>query len=156
MIDWLRRLVMWDGILPLAVWGVPRAAQWLLPRERWPIEVFGVALPIVAFMARFLAGLAVVRRQRHRAVFRAVKVVILFFGLFFLLIIDVAMILKLAMPKGAFEQPGDLVGFAVLYGLYVAAMAVATWPGTRPGPDREAGFVDDGQAVGRLGDDDFA
>jgi len=154
--DWLRRLLVWDGMLPLAVWGVPRAAQWLLPRERWPIEVFGVALPIVAFMARFLAGLAVVRRQRHRAVFRAVKVVILFFGLLFLMIIDVAMILKLVMPKGAFEQPGDLVGFAVLYGLYVAAMAVATWPGTRPGPDREAGFVDDGHAVGRLGDDDFS
>ncbi|MBM3956080.1 MAG: hypothetical protein FJ309_15970 [Planctomycetes bacterium] len=156
MSDWLRRLLVWDGMLPLAVWGVPRAAQWLLPRERWPIEVFGVALPIVAFMARFLAGLAVVRRQRHRAVFRAVKVVILFFGLLFLMIIDVAMILKLVMPKGAFEQPGDLVGFAVLYGLYVAAMAVATWPGTRPGPDREAGFVDDGHAVGRLGDDDFS
>lgn len=156
MIAWLRRLIMWDGILPLAVWGVPRVAQWLLPRERWPIEVLGVALPIVAFMARFFAGLAVVRRQRHRAVFRAVKVVILFFGLFFLLIIDVAMILKLAMPKGAFEQLGDLVGFAVLYGLYVAAMAVATWPGTRPGPDREAGFTDDGPAVDRPGDDDFA
>jgi hypothetical protein len=31
MIDWLRWLFMWDGILPLAVWATPRAAQWLLP-----------------------------------------------------------------------------------------------------------------------------
>ena len=103
MIDWLRRLVMWDGILPLAVWATPRAAQWLLPGERWPIEVLGVTLPIVAFIARFFAGMAVVRRQQPRAVFHAVKVVILFFGLCFLLIIDVTMILKLVMPKGAFE-----------------------------------------------------
>ena len=134
MIDWLRRLVMWDGILPLAVWAVPRAVQWLLPGERWPIEVLGVTLPIVAFIARFFAGMAVVRRQQPSAVFHAVKVVILFFGLFFLMIIDVAMILKLAMPKGAFEQPGDLIGFALLYGLYVAMMALATWPGTRSRP----------------------
>jgi hypothetical protein len=132
VIDWLGRLVMWDGILPLAVWAVPRAVQWLLPGERWPIEVLGVALPILAFLARFFAGLAVVRRQQPSAVFHAVKVVILFFGLCFLLIIDVVMILKLAMPKGAFEQPGDLIGFAVLYGLYVATMALATWPGKRP------------------------
>lgn len=134
VIDWLRRLVMWDGILPLAVWGMPRAAQWLLPRERWPIEVLGVALPILAFLARFFAAMAVVRRQQPTALLRAVKIVILFFGLFFLLIIDTAMILKLAMPKGAFEQPGDLIGFAVLYGLYVATMALATWPGTRSPP----------------------
>lgn len=131
MIDWLRRLVMWDGILPLAVWATPRAAQWLLPGERWPIEVLGVTLPILAFIARFFAGMAVVRRQQPSAVFHVVKVVILFFGLCFLLIIDVAMILKLAMPKGAFEQPGDLIGFALFYGLYVAMMALATWPGTR-------------------------
>ena len=56
MIDWLRRLVMWDGILPLAVWATPRAAQWLLPGERWPIEVPGVTLPIDAFIALFLPG----------------------------------------------------------------------------------------------------
>lgn len=134
VIDWLRRLVMWDGILPLAVWATPRAAQWLLPGERWPIEVLGVTLPILAFIARFFAGMAVVRRQQPSAVFHAVKVVILFFGLCFLLIIDVAMILKLAMPKGAFEQPGDLIGFTLLYGLYVAMMALATWPGTRSRP----------------------
>lgn len=50
------------------------------------------------------------------------------------MIIDVTMILKLAMPKGAFEQPGDLIGCAVFYGLYVAMMALATWPGTRCRP----------------------
>lgn len=145
MIDWLRRLVMWDGILPLAVWATPRAAQWLLPGEIWPIEVLGVTLPILAFLARFFAGMAVVRRQQPRAVFHAVKVVILFFGLCFLLIIDVAMILKLAMPKGAVEGEGDLIGCAVFYGLYVAMMALATWPGTRslPRPANDVSSTDD-------------
>jgi hypothetical protein len=135
--DWLRRLLVWDGMLPLAVWGLPRAAGWLLPGERWPIEVLGVALPIAAFLARFLTGLVVVRRHAPGVFNRAARVVVLFVGLFFLLIIDVAMILKLVMPQGAFEQHGDLIGFAVLYGLYVVAMAVATWPGkgSRSGPD---------------------
>ncbi|MFM8282568.1 MAG: hypothetical protein ACKOCW_03335 [Planctomycetaceae bacterium] len=134
MSDWLRRLAMWDGMLPLVVWGLPRAAQTLLPAERWPIEVLGVCLPIVAFVARFLAGLAVVRSHERNGLVRAARVVVLFAGLFFLLVIDTAMILRLVMPAGAFLQPGDLIGFAGLYAAYVVAMALATWPGRSTQP----------------------
>lgn len=128
LLEWLRGLVVLDGALPLAVWCLPRLVTRLLPGERWPIEVLGVALPIAAFIARFFAGIRVVRGQGgHRAI-QVARGILLFVGIFFLLVIDTAMILRLVMPAGAFRQRGDLIGFAALYAAYVVAMALATFP----------------------------
>jgi len=135
---WWRRLMLWDGALPLAVWGMPRAVLWLFPGDRWPIEVLGVGLPIFAFLWRFLAGFAVVRTLPNGPLVRAARIMLLFFGIFLLLVIDTAMILRLVMPPGAFLERGDLIAFAVLYGVYVLAMALATWPGPRASSETTA------------------
>lgn len=127
--DWLRRLWFWDGALPLFVWSLPRAVSWLMPGARGPIELLGVLLPVTAFIVRFLAAMQVLRSRRHHPVVMGIKVVVLFLGLFFLMMIDAVMILRIIMPADAFGQPGDFVGLAVLYALYLAAMAFATFPG---------------------------
>jgi len=133
--DWLRRLWFWDGALPLFVWSLPRAVAWLVPGQRGPIELLGVVLPVAAFIIRFLAAMQVLRSRGHHPLLMAVKVVVLFLGLFFLMMIDAIVILRIVMPDDAFRKPGDLVGFAVLYALYLAAMAFATFPGWRAATD---------------------
>lgn len=137
--EWLRRLFLWDGALPLVVWSLPRAVAWLLPGQRGPIEVLGVVLPMTGFLFRFFAGLEVLRARRQHALLKAVKVVVLFFGLFFLMMIDAVMILRTIMPANAFGKPGDFLGIAVLYCLYVMAMGFATFPGWPTTPPDDGG-----------------
>jgi hypothetical protein len=129
--SWLIRLIAWDGVLPVAILSAPFLVRWLIPDNRSAIELTAVVLPLVAFFVRYQVGRRHIASNDCGPVVRRVQVVVLCLGIFVLVLIDAVMVLCHVMPKGAaFTTTTDLIVWMVLYAIYLAAMALAMYPGS--------------------------
>jgi hypothetical protein len=128
--EWVIRIVKWDGILPAVVWTSPILVQLLFPNVRWAIEIVAVILPIIALLMRFMIGKRHIDSNRCKPLTRRLQLAVLCIGSIVLLLIDSVMILTHVMPKGAaFATTGDVIVWSALYGIYVASMTIAMYPG---------------------------
>ncbi len=127
---WLLRVIAWDGLLPVVVWGAPWAAQWLAPGDRGLMEILGVMLPLGALFVRYFIGARQIAANRCKPTVRRLQILALCLGIFMLVLIDSMMILSLEMPPGAlFATTTDLIVWGVLYAVYILTMLVAMYPG---------------------------
>jgi len=131
---WLGRLVSWDGVLPIGIILAPSAIEWLIPNRRGPIEFASVALPIVGFLIRFVAGKRQIESNNCGPRCRKFQFAALALGVFSLVFIDaIAMLIHLAPNRPLFA--GVMV-YASLSPIYLAPMIVALYPGrAKPLPE---------------------
>ena len=129
--SWILRVTKWDGFLPAVVWSSPFVVRLMLPNQRGPTELTALALPIIAFFIRLKIGRKYISTINCRIVIHRFQMVALYIGLFVLALLDAVMILIHIMPQGAaFATMTDVVVCVVLYSMYIAAMAIAMYPGT--------------------------
>ena len=132
---WFGRVITFDGLLPLAVWGTPWLAAFAFPNRRGLIEVLAILLPVVGFLIRYASGRRLIATNACSAAVRFWQFVSLCLGLILLAFIDCVVVLLHILPRRALQQPGDRVVFVVLGSLYFTFMVAAMYPG--PSPDRE-------------------
>lgn len=127
---WLRHVVVWDGILPIVVLAAPFAIAALLPNRQGLLELTALGLPVAAFFIRYGVGRVHIASNNCSSTFRQVQFCVFFLGIVLLVFIDCAVILSHAMPPGAmFATDADRKIWAILVGIYLAAMFVAMYPG---------------------------
>jgi len=128
--SWLIRLITWDGVLPVTVWLVPFLIRSVIPNNRAAIEYTALFLPIVAFVVRFQVGRRYISSNDCGAVLRCFQVTVFCFGIILLVLIDFFVMLSHVMPKEVASSMEALIVWAVSYGIYLAAMAFAMYPGS--------------------------
>ena len=127
---WITRVANWDALLPSVVWCAPYVVGFLVPQNRAAIEVIAVVLPLVAFFIRYRAGRRAIAANRCSATMRRFQITVFCVGISLLVLIEAVLALSHIMPQGAiFATTGDLIVWAVLVGLYLAAMVTAMYPG---------------------------
>jgi hypothetical protein len=138
--SWLRRLIAWDGLLPVGIAIVPTGIEILLPNRRGAIEVAAVILPITAFFLRVRAGKHQIGSNQCSTAIRRIQFCALCFGILPLALIDCVIVLSHVMPKGAmfeaiFGEDTDWLVLTVPV-VYLTSMAVAMYPGQEaPSPE---------------------
>ena len=131
VISWFWGLAVWDGLLPLGIVLVPMLVQLILPNQRKPIELIAVVVPIAALLLRLRAGNRRIWSNHCTPGFQSFQLTVFLLAIFILFIFDAILILMHIMPPGAFT-PGELRGFAILFGIYYLLMIIAMYPGREP------------------------
>lgn len=118
---WMLRVITWDGILPASVWFAPVVAGLLLPNNRLAIELIAIVLPISSFCIRYRVGRQYITTNNCRSTTRRIQAAALYLGIFVVFFFDAVMILSHVMPKGVHFDHSDIIAFAVLGIVYLAA-----------------------------------
>lgn len=129
---WLRRIVTWDGLLPILMWLAPWAIETVLPNRRGAIEIAAVVLPIVALFLRFHSGIRQIASNRCAKLFRGVQFAVFVIGILPLVLFDCFMMLAHLMPAGGPMAAEDVFVCTVLLLIYLTAMTIAMYPGRLP------------------------
>ncbi|MEX2176242.1 MAG: hypothetical protein WD872_17910 [Pirellulaceae bacterium] len=127
-VSWFVRLLNWDLLLTTFVAVAPTIVALLLPGKRGAIEIVAVALPIIAFFLRARAGIYHIGTNNCGTSVRRFQRAAFALGIFLLVFFDAVMILSHIMPRGAFGLT-DYIASAILFSVYITAMAVAMYPG---------------------------
>ena len=120
--QWVKRMVTWDGILPVVVVGIVPLLKVAFPRNHEVASLFTVAVPILAFFVRLAIGSSYFETHPHRGW----QGVVFFLAIFYLVMFDALMI--------AMRLDGNLsvidywCGFLFFYTPYLAMMALAFFP----------------------------
>lgn len=130
--NWLARLLAWDGVLPAMVWAIPAVLNMILPDGELICLTLSILLPIAALLVRFSVGRAMIASNGCSPLFRHVQIVCLCVGLFILMCLDSLLIvlLSLNLPGNPDREVGVvIVIFLMGYLPYLAFLAVAMYPG---------------------------
>lgn len=127
--SWLRRVVTWDGLLPVVISLVPSVIEFLFPNGRGAIEITAVVLPIAGVLLRFQAGMHHISSNRCSSLVRGVQVAVFMVGILPLVLFDCFMILSHVMPAGGPMPAEDVIGWSLLLTIYFGAMVIAMYPG---------------------------
>jgi hypothetical protein len=122
-VDWIKRIALWDGILPMAVGATMPLARWFFPRQEGVALTAAVAVPIVAFFVRLAIGSRYFETHFHWAW----QGYLFFLAILYLIFID-ALILLAGMEDMDPEVVEVLAVVLVLYLPYLAMMALAFFP----------------------------
>lgn len=127
---WLRRVLAWDGLLPVGVVLLPYIVQTFFPNRRAIMEVTAVLLPVAAFFLRVGNGRRQIASNQCSKVIRRLQYSAFCLGILPLVLIDCVLILSHLMPPGAlFQARSDLIVWMMLAGIYLASMVIAMYPG---------------------------
>lgn len=126
---WFRRVVAYDGLLPLMVWFTPWLASLAFPNRRGLIEMFAILLPVIGFLIRYVSGRRLIDENACSNIEQRWQFVSLCVGLMVLAVIDCVIVLLYVMPRGALQKPGDWLMFLILWVFYFSLMAGAMYPG---------------------------
>ena len=133
---WLRRVIAWDGLLPIGFVFLPYMVEVLFPNRRSIMEAIAVVLPIVAFFYRVHNGIAQIASNRCSPATQRLQYCVFCVGILPLILIDCVLILSHLMPPGTlFQAHSDRIVWTVLFGIYLAAMIVAMYPGQAEAED---------------------
>ena len=130
-VQYLVRLIAWDGVLPVVLWLVPIAIQKLVPNPGIWIAVTAVFLPIFAFFIRYLVGISYINQNHCGKVMRKLQTVAFCLAILGLIAVDSLMIILqevAPMAKGGWD-PRMLELLLVVYLAYLSVMAFALYPG---------------------------
>lgn len=130
--SWLRRIVTWDGLLPIVMWLAPWGIEAVLPNRRGAIEIAAVVLPIVAVFLRFHAGMRQITSNRCAKFVRGVQIAVFVIGILPLVLFDCFMMLAHLMPAGGPMPAEDVIVWSVFLLIYLTAMTIAMYPGRLP------------------------
>lgn len=132
-VNWLGRLLAWDGVLPVVVCATPTLVNIFVPDSEMICLTLSIILPIAALLIRFYVGYAMIATNGCSPSFRKVQVVCLCVGLFILMCLDslLMVILSLNLPGNPDGEPVVVaVIFVIFYVPYLAFLAVAMYPGS--------------------------
>jgi len=149
---WLRKVLLWDGVLPLCIAAAPLAVDALTGR-RGAVEFVSVLLPIVAFLIRWAVGYSTIGSNNCGPVTRFLQYLLFFVGLVALILVDTFLMLAYLMPKGAlFATTVDVIVMATLISIYLFTMIFAMYPGQAAAPSipNIAAGASQGSRFGRL------
>lgn len=128
--SWLRRLIAWDGLLPVGILIVPTGIEILFPNNRGLLEIAAVALPIAALLLRVRAGKHYIASNQCSMAVRRFQYCVFCFGILPLVLVDCFMILSHLIPKGAaLVDDSDLLVLVIFFAIYLSSMAIAMYPG---------------------------
>lgn len=130
--NWLGRLLAWDGVLPVVVCAIPTLVNIFVPDSEMICLTLSIILPIAALLIRFYVGHAMIATNGCSPGFRKVQVVCLCVGLFILMCLDslLMVILSLNLPGNPDGEPAAVaVIFVIFYVPYLVFLAVAMYPG---------------------------
>jgi hypothetical protein len=117
---WALNLLLWDGMLPVAVLAIPQVVS-LLHNQRLS-ELTFLFVPVVAFVIRYLHGM----RRFRRRVMRIWQLPVFFVAIFVLFVLDSLLVLcsliKDAPPAGFWWL------CLAIYLAYLGMMAIAFFP----------------------------
>lgn len=120
------RLFGYDGVLPAIVLLAPTILHVVFRGASW-VELLAIVLPIAAYIIRAELGLRLIERNQSSPWLRRAQKTSLYFALLILLMVDACAILMCTLPQNCVTNFDRAVLF-VLYLLYLALMAVATFP----------------------------
>lgn len=128
--SWFLRVLTWDGILAASVLLLPGIVEFLFPNQRGAMELAAVVWPIVALFVRFFVARRHIDANACSLLMRRLQLSAVCVAIFVLLMIDSLVILAHEMPRGAMvATPADMVIWALLIVIYLAAMTFAMYPG---------------------------
>lgn len=138
---WLWRVIAWDGILPLVMFGLPYLLRWLLPNVN--ID----AMPLLARLGvmftseslRVWFGLSYISSNGCPREFRVRQELALVFGVCLLALFD--WLMSIVVLGGDPHMPAEYVGVTCV-GLYVLSSGLlifALFPGREPVPSTQIG-----------------
>ena len=144
--NWLARLLAWDGVLPLVVWAIPAILNAALPQNDKLAVLVAVLLPSVALLVRFYVGYGMIEANRCSPKFRRVQQTCLWIGLVILMLLDSLLITLLSLNL---QGPGIPLGaivviFLIFYLPYLAFLAIAMYPGPNANSDTDEKVAQDG------------
>ena len=127
-LQWLLRIVAWDGLLPVCVAIMPLVVKLVFPHVRGAVEITAVLLPISAFFLRAAIGRQQIAAARSAGILRSIQYLAFGVALFLLALVECVFILSLIMPAGALLAKGDQVVWVSLFLVYFGSMAFAFFP----------------------------
>ena len=119
--EWLILLICWDGLLPIAVIGIPSLVNFLFPNWQIGLAILGVFVPVAALTIRFVIGW-----QRMRIGKAYGWQMVLFTIAISALFLFEAFILNDEIGKG--PKIADPQVLITMFAIYVAMMAIAMFP----------------------------
>jgi len=140
--NWLARLLAWDGVLPLIVWAVPAILNFALPQNDKLAVTVSIVLPIGALLVRFYVGYHMIEANHCSPGFRHVQQACLWIGLFILMCLDSLLITLLSLNlQGPGNAHGDILAviviFVILYVPYLGFLTIAMYPGPSAARDSQ-------------------
>lgn len=129
--EWRRRVLGWDGLLPLCVTFLPLAIDFFLPKNTAAQNVAAVAIPIVAIFVRFSIGSAHIAVNRVGPTLRAAQYCVFNVAIFWLCLLECFVIIVNVVdaPAGSAEAAEDWLIVSVMYLPYLLAMSFVMFPG---------------------------
>ncbi len=128
--SWFRRVVMWDGLLPILLWLSPGAVAAVMPNRRGAIEIAAVVLPIAAVFLHFYVGKRHIESNRCSRLVRGLQLIVFAVGILPLVLFDCVMMLCHPIPAG--QQFAAAIHWSFLLWIYLAAMIISMYPGRLP------------------------
>lgn len=142
---WAMRMILWDGVLPLVVWGAPFVIAMIFPNVRGAIEIASIIIPITALIVRFNSGRQFIHSNNCLPLTQTVQVALLTVGILLLLLVDCFLILSHLGPGGNLVMtPEDFQICVFLFLTYFALIGIAMYPGRDRQSDCSSAPINDG------------
>ena len=135
--SWLRNVFAWDGLLPVGVVLIPIGIGLLLPNTPDAIAVTAVVVPIVAICIRFKIGKRHIDSHDLGEVVWHLQFCVFIVGIFLLMLLE-SLLIVVPLTDLFVREKVDMYSILLLFAIYLAAMAVAMFPGrsaTKKSPD---------------------
>ena len=144
--EWFRRVLGWDGLLPVVIVMMPWVIDLIWPNAAKLQTLAAGFVPIIALFVRFKVGRLHLSENHVGTLFLACQRFVFYGAILWLCFLDCFVMALHAAP----EIPlGDLIVVFVAYGLYLAAMTFAMYPG------RTLHIVPEGDSSGIANDDRY-
>jgi hypothetical protein len=127
---WLRRVLGWDGLLPLINASVPVVVKLLMPKQQELFSFIVFGLPFLSLIIRAQMGDRQIKSNNCGPGLRLLQMCSFGFGVFLLAFLDMYLMAFIMLPQ-AFPGIGlaDILIAACSFFVYLMLMAFAMYPG---------------------------
>lgn len=128
---WIKRLITWDGILPMVTLLVPTLLGVLIPSSSDLMTILAVFIAIVSFFVRLGFGLKHLGENRVPCVVQGIQFIFFCVGLLLLTAMDALFMAIQGVSSNQMLLLGeDVAMIGIIYIIYFLCMVIAMFPGT--------------------------
>lgn len=124
--DWFRRVLGWDGVLPIGMAILPAGIMLVWPNADDALAAAAGLVPIAAVILRYYVGRHHLESNRVGPMLRVGQRVAFVAAIFWMCLLECFVMMLHFVPA---IQPVDCVAVGVGYAVYLATMSFAMYPG---------------------------